>query len=116
VCLNYPVNSTLIKAINKGYLKGWQGLTSQQTRRQISIYTELEMGHMDQNYQGVQSTQPGPPNPTMPGQVPDHFDDPMKEPHNSCTHFIFMAIYKINGNLFTDQTGRFPITSNCSHV
>jgi hypothetical protein len=23
-----------------------------------------------------------------------------------------MAIYKINGNLFTNETGRFPITSN----
>ncbi len=28
-CLNYPVKSTLTKAINRGYLKDWQGLTSQ---------------------------------------------------------------------------------------
>jgi hypothetical protein len=27
-----------------------------------------------------------------------------------------MAIYKINGNLFTNQTGRFPITSNHGHA
>ncbi len=35
VCLNNPVKSTLTKAINKGYLKGWQGLTSQWTRCHI---------------------------------------------------------------------------------
>jgi hypothetical protein len=52
--------------------------------------------------------------------VPDIFDDPMEdvpqEPHNSHTHFVFMAIYKINGNLFTNQTGHFPITTIRSHA
>jgi hypothetical protein len=50
----------------------------------------------------------------------DIFDDPMddvsQEPHNLRTHFVFMAIYKINGNLFTNQTGHFPITSKCGHA
>jgi hypothetical protein len=72
------------------------------------------MGNMDQQRQGVQSTLPTPT--TMPLQVPDSFDDPMEDvpqkPHNACTHFLFMAIYEINGNLFTNQTGHFPITSN----
>jgi hypothetical protein len=76
------------------------------------------MGHMDQQCQGVQSTQPTPT--TMPCQVPDIFDVPMEdvpqEPHNSCTHFVFMAIYKINGNHFTNQTGPFPTTSNRNHA
>jgi hypothetical protein len=57
----------------------------------------------------------------MPLQVPDSFDDPSmedvpQEPHNARTYFIFMAIYEINGNLFTNQTGHFPITSNCGHT
>jgi hypothetical protein len=111
----------LIKAIGRGYLKRWQGLTSQQTCRHISISTESEMGHMDQNPQGVQSTQPSPPTTTTkPIQVPDIFDDPVEdvpqESHNSCTHFVFMAIYKTYGKLFTHQTGRFPITSNHGHA
>jgi hypothetical protein len=73
---------------------------------------------MDQNYLGVQSPQPTPT--TEPFWVPDIFNDPIEdvpqEPHNTCTHFVFMAIYTINGNVFTDQTGRFPITSNCSQA
>jgi hypothetical protein len=52
-CPNYPIKYTLTKAIDRGYLKGWQGLTSQWTRCHISISTESKMGHMDQNCQGV---------------------------------------------------------------
>jgi hypothetical protein len=37
--LNYPVKSTLTNAINRGYLKGWRGLTSQRTHHHISIFT-----------------------------------------------------------------------------
>jgi hypothetical protein len=51
--LNYPVKSTLTKAINRGYLKGWQGLTSQPTCHHISVSTESKIGHMDQQRQGV---------------------------------------------------------------
>jgi hypothetical protein len=76
------------------------------------------MGHMDQQRQEVRSTQPTPT--TVPVQVPKIFDNPMEdvpqEPHNARTHFVFMAIYEINGNLFTDQTGCFSITSNCDHA
>ncbi len=57
-CLNYPIKSTLTKAIGRGYLKDWWGLTSQQTHQHISVSTESKMGHMDQQCQGVQSTQP----------------------------------------------------------
>jgi hypothetical protein len=117
-CLNYPIKSTLTRAINRGYLKGWRGLTSQQTRCHISVSTESKMGHMDQQCQGVQSTQPTPK--TVPLQIPNIFDNPMEDApqdsHNTCMHFVFMVIYKINGNLFTNQTGHFPITSNRGHA
>jgi hypothetical protein len=75
--INYPVKSTNTKAINRGYLKGWQGLTSQRMQRHISISTESEMGHMDQNCQGVQSTHPTPT--TEPLWFPDIFDEPMED-------------------------------------
>jgi hypothetical protein len=119
-CLNYPVKSTITKAIDRGYLKvkGWWGLTFPWTCRHISVSIESKMGHMDQQHQGVRSTQPTPT--TVPLQVPDIFDDPMEdvpqEPHNTCTHFVFMAISKINGNLFTNQTGCFPIPSKRGHA
>jgi hypothetical protein len=52
--------------------------------------------------------------------VPNIIDDPMEdvpqEPHNTCTHFVFMAIYEINDNLVTDPTGRLPIMPNHGHA
>jgi hypothetical protein len=73
---------------------------------------------MDQQRQGVQSAQPTPT--TVPFEFSASFDNPMEdvpqEPHNAHMHFVFMAIYKINGYLFTNQTGCFPITSNSGHA
>jgi hypothetical protein len=43
-------------------------------------------------------------------------EDVPQEPHNTRTHFVFMTICEINGNLFINQTGRFPITSNHGHT
>jgi hypothetical protein len=71
---------------------------------------------MNKNCQGVQSTQPSLPIPTIePVWVPDIVDDPMEdvpqESNNTRTHLVLIAIYVINGDLFTNQTGCFPITS-----
>jgi hypothetical protein len=49
-CLFSPVVSTLITAINKGYLKDFPGLTSQQVRRYIKIKNAMKKGHMDQSH------------------------------------------------------------------
>jgi hypothetical protein len=39
--------------------------------------------------------------------------DPLpQEPFNACTHFVFMTIIKISSMLFSNQPGRFPITSD----
>jgi hypothetical protein len=68
VCLNYPVKSTLAKAIDRGYLKGWWGLTSQRTRCHISVSTESEMDTWINNAKGS--------NPLNPLQQPCHFRFP----------------------------------------
>ncbi len=36
----------------------------------------------------------------------------LQEPFNARTHFVFMTIIKISGMLFSNQSSRFPITSN----
>jgi hypothetical protein len=50
--LNYMVVSMLVKAINKGYLKGFSGLPSHQVCQHIKVKDETEKGHMDQSCQG----------------------------------------------------------------
>ncbi len=52
-CLNCPVVSTLILALNAGYLKGFPGLTADRVRRHINVSIKFERGHMDQVRQGI---------------------------------------------------------------
>ena len=116
-CLNYPVPSSLLQAIDRGYFRGWRGLTSQRIRRHITGSPESAMGHMDQIRQGTRSTQPRTTTSTTTATTPHHhIDDHMAEAHqtplNTRTNHVFMQVHTIDGIISSDQTGRFPITSN----
>ncbi len=50
--LNYSVVSMLVKAIGKGYLKGFAGPTLCQVQQHIKVNDKTEKGHMDQSCQG----------------------------------------------------------------
>ncbi len=42
----------------------------------------------------------------------DHMADTPQSPLNMRTNHVFMQIHAIDGVISSDQTGRFPITSN----
>jgi hypothetical protein len=114
-CLNYPVVSTLIKAINAGYLRGWPGLTSDRVHRHINVSVKSKQGHMNQVPQGLQSMQPT--SATVPialpsNQVDSNMDNAPQVPANICTHHVFMTVHLITGCVSSDNTGHFPVTSN----
>ena len=121
-CLNYPVPSSLIQAIYRGYFKGRRGLSSQRARHHITGSPELAMCHMNQVWESTCSTQPKTPtnatNPTsalphMPSlHIHNHMAKVPQEPINACTRLIFMHTHAINGASSSNQTGWFPITSN----
>ncbi len=99
----------LVKAINKGYLKGFAGLTLRQVHQHIKVNNKAEKGHMDQSCQGKQSTKTsfpeGIPPPFPPNGKPIDTMEPLPQ-------FVFMTIIKISSMLFSGQSGRFPITSS----
>ncbi|KAL7482174.1 hypothetical protein ACHAW6_007869 [Cyclotella cf. meneghiniana] len=106
--MGYPVISTWCKAINKGYFRGWNGLTSDRVQKFIKPSQAIEHGHMDQRQANIQSTKPA-------SIQPDHMVKHPQTPNNDKTNMVFMTMVDIDGQLFTDQTGRFPITSNRGH-
>jgi hypothetical protein len=108
--MGYPVISTWIKAIDKGYFRGWRGLTSDRVQRFIKPNEHCEQGHMDQRMQGIRSTKSSHANPS-PDAI-DTMEEPEQAPSNDKTNMVFMTIAEADGQLFTDQTGRFPVTSN----
>ncbi len=116
-CLNYPFPFSLLQAINRGYFRGWRGLTAQWVRCHITGSPESAMGHLDQIRQGTRSTQPQTPTgatiPTMPNlHSDDHMAKAPQAPLNARTNHVFMQIHAIDGVISSDQTGRFPITFN----
>ncbi|KAL7483628.1 LOW QUALITY PROTEIN: hypothetical protein ACHAW6_009272 [Cyclotella cf. meneghiniana] len=51
--MSYPVISMWTKAIDKGYLRGWNGLTSDHVRCFINPLNSNEQGYMDQRCAGI---------------------------------------------------------------
>jgi hypothetical protein len=109
------VLSTLINAINKGYLKGFPGLTAQQACHHITINDATVKGHMDQTRQGQQTTQPTQSPIALPPQD-NTINLVAQEPNNTMTNLVYMHTHGITGQILTDQIGRFPITSNRGHA
>ena len=95
---------------------------SQRARRHITGSPESAMGHMDQVRKGTRSTQsriptsttiPNPALHHMPRlHVDDHMAEAPQEPLNAHTNLVYMHIHAIDGVISSNQTGRFPITSN----
>jgi hypothetical protein len=71
---------------------------------------------MDQTCQGQRSTQPNHTNISKANNLlndDDAFHDHINE---SLTNLVFMVIHDITRIVFSDQIGRFPITSNRGHA
>eukprot|EP00804_Cyclotella_cryptica_P013267 CCRYP_007042-RA/>CCRYP_007042-RA protein AED:0.32 eAED:0.32 QI:0/0/0/1/0/0.33/3/0/993 len=107
--MGYPVISTWCKAIDKGYFRGWNGLTSDRVRKFIRPSTASEQGHMDQCRAYLRSTKQSPNTSSTPT---DHMIEQPQAPNNNKTNMVYMSTIEVDGQLFTDQTGRFPVTSN----
>ena len=106
--MGYPCTPTWCKATTIGYFKGYPGLNEARVRCFIKVLEETEMGHMDQQRQCMLSTKPVPINPNTMEKVP-HLNN------NERSHDVYMIITDLHGKLYSDQTGRFPITSNCGN-
>ena len=101
--MGYPCTSTWCKDITTGYFKGWPGLTAARVRRFIKVVEETEMGHMDQQRQSTRSTNPAPIKPDTMEELP-------QLPNNERSHHVYIKSTNLDGKLYSDQTGRFPIT------
>ena len=95
---------------HKGYFRGWNGLTSERGRKFIKPSQACKQGHMDQRLAYIRSTKSSLAKEASPEL--DHMVEHEQAPENNKTNMVFMTMVKVEGQLFTDQTGRFPVTSN----
>ena len=106
--MGFSTTSTWCRAIDAGYFKGWPGLTTKRVHRFIKVVDETEMGHMDQRRAGIRSTRVLPD--TAP--EPDSMEPVPQAPLNDHTNPVYMTTTNVKGKLYSDQTGRFPVTLN----
>ena len=64
---------------------------------------------MDQAHQGQWLTKQSEQSPPAPA---DHDKISTQVRNNARTHKVYMSVQKCNGQISTNQTGRFPVTSN----
>jgi hypothetical protein len=105
-----PSTSTLLKAIKNNQLTTWPGMTTENVIKHLPKSIATTLGHQDQTRKNAQSTQPKPPIELEP--------EPEADPESlqQRTHQVFTAIVDSGtGQIYSDQTGRFPVTSSRGH-
>jgi hypothetical protein len=96
-----PVKSTWITAIKNGNFLSWPGLTEHAVEKHLYRYTATTKGHLNQQRQNSRTTKI---KTTNAGSQESDID------HGIKTQFVYAATIDA-GQIYTDQTGRFPIVS-----
>ena len=112
-CFSLVVD-TWCKAIDAGYFATWPGLTSNLVRKHLPASIETAKGHFRLARQHIYSTrnQPTLAPPPQPIHQPImtagilHTENPARE------NPVCMRPVEVSGQIFSDQTGRFPRVSS----
>jgi hypothetical protein len=97
-----PVKSTWITAIKNGNFTSWPGLTEHAVENYLSKYTSTTKGHLNQQRKNSITTKIKDTKVLV--AEPD-LDNGIK------TQFVYAATIDA-GQIYTDQTGRFPVVSS----
>ena len=124
-----PALSTLDKALAKGILPAFPGLTRETLKKYPPFSEATTMGHLDNRRKNIQSTKPKVPKEDQDGwtlvgpkktkatantAATDPEDDafPDQLPDMTRTHNCFLATAETKNIVYTDQTGRLPLASS----
>jgi hypothetical protein len=100
-CFSF-VKSTWITAIKNGNFTSWPGLTEQAVEEHLSKSTSTKKCHLNQQRQNSRTTKVKDPKVIVTETDLDH---------SIKTQFVYAATIDA-GQIYTDQTGRFPVVSS----
>ena len=116
-CAGSPQLSTWCKAIDAGFFRSWPGLTSKLVRKHMPQSIPMIKGHLDQQRKNIKSTKPkrSMAKPRfLPGEDETEQDlHPAQHEHR--TNYIYADCHDITGQIFSDQPGRFLVSSISGH-
>jgi hypothetical protein len=96
--------SALLQAVKNGHLTTWPGPTEQAINKHLKMTPATAMGHMNQWRQNICST--------SKDSITSDIEDETVTPAGlgSKTHVVY-AVAIDQGQIYTDLTGRFPVSS-----
>jgi hypothetical protein len=102
------VNSTILRAIHRKHFSSWPGMTTKLMRKHLPPRLATTQGHLDQEFKNMRTTQV---------RSADEEITPGQEPDNIKTNDVMCSITTLKdvAKEYSDQTGKFPITSSRSH-
>ena len=109
-----PVVDTWCKSINAGYFTTCPGLTSKLVRKHLPASIETAKGQLRLTHQHVRSTRDQPARTPPPQLIHQpmmtagilQWENPARE------NLVCMRPVDVSGQIFSDQTGRFPRVSS----
>ena len=90
-----PVPQTWMQAIEAGFFATWPGLTSKLVRKYLTRTVETDKGHLRADRKNARSTKVQESQAT-----------------SKRSNEFYAKTIELNGKVFSDQTGRFPVTSS----
>ncbi len=126
-CCYSPTTSGWLKAIKNGFFTTWPGLDQVLVQKHLLKSAATVKGHQRQQFKNIPSTstidEKTPPDGLLAPASLSHLQQativasPRKvtEEDKNRTNKIYVKAIKTTGQIYTDQTGRFPTTSSRGH-
>ena len=102
-----PAKATWIAAIKKNYFATWPGLTAELVQKYLPKSEHTVKGHLKQEFKNKNSTKQQEVQKTI-----EDITEFTSKDNNTRTHDVFITVTDLQGKIYTDQTGRFPVTSS----
>jgi hypothetical protein len=107
-----PALSTLHAALDKGHLTNFPGLTTETLQKYPPRSIPMIKGHLKQTRQNQRSTKTLQPTVIPFASTSTNDAYPPSDEPNTKTHQCFASIMETIGQIYSDQTGRFPLPSS----
>jgi hypothetical protein len=111
----FPPKATWLKAIRQGNYSTWPLINVENVAKYFPESEETQMGHMQGQHQGIQSTgpvdAPVATNAANPPNITALVTDPPPTAH-IVAHDVLIRIIDLKDTLHTDQTSHFPFITS----
>jgi hypothetical protein len=111
-CFSPPISTCWVQAIGNNIFTTWPGLTAAAIQKCVPKSLVTDKGHLKASPQNLPSTSKDLPTISTI-EAPTVMTTPPSTPEPTVrTHLVYAKVVTITGQIDSNQTGRFPVTSS----